>query len=376
MLSIVTQSCQQSSKYPVEKEQCIMAYYVPGNLDVNKLPLQQLTHIIYSFTEVRDNQMVWVNGVKDQKLKDLVVARKQFPHLKVMVACGGWGGSGGFSEMCRHDDKRATFVKSTIDFIERYQLDGIDMDWEYPGLLGAGNPYSKADKENFTALMKELRESMDQLKPGLTLSFAAAGWQKYFDHIELDKVMKHVDYMNIMTYDLAGANHPVTAHHTGLYSLQTSQLDEFAKEALNAQSPGKEWLSAHNIVDYCLAKGVNPQQIVIGAAYYGRAWKGVDPKDKGLYKAHKGFKGYYTYQQIKEMVADDEQIANWDDVAKAPYLYLPADSIFVTYDSPLSVSKKVEYLKKHKLGGIMFWQLSQDSEDFELTNSIYKSLKH
>jgi GH18 family chitinase len=67
MLSIVTQSCQQSSKYPVEKEQCIMAYYVPGNLDVNKLPLQQLTHIIYSFTEVRDNQMVWVNGPKVER---------------------------------------------------------------------------------------------------------------------------------------------------------------------------------------------------------------------------------------------------------------------------------------------------------------------
>lgn len=372
---VLTNSCFQTKETKKEDKKCVMAYYVPNKKGTSQLPLHQLTHIIYSFTEVVDNRMEWVKGVDDQQLKELVEARNNHPDLKVMVACGGWGGSGGFSEMCRQDSTRAIFVKSTIDFIDRYQLDGIDMDWEYPGLPGIGNPYDPSDKQNFTLLMKELREGMDQLKPGLILSFAAAGWQKYFDHVELDQVMKYATYMNIMTYDLAGANHPVTAHHTALYSLSTEQLGSAAVKALKANEPEKEWPSVDHIVTYCLDKGVKSQQIVIGAAFYGRSWKGIEPVSNGLYQLHKGFKGYYTYKQIKELVAKDNSIARWDEVAHASYLFMADDSVFVTYDSPRSVSLKAEYVKTHQLGGIMFWQLAQDSDDYELTQSIYDSVK-
>ena len=139
-----------------------MAYYVPSNnYPLENIPFEKLTHIIFSFTEVIDNQMKFKNKNSSQKLKDLVAYKKQYPHLKVMIACGGWGGCAGFSDMANDPKLRQGFVKSTMDFITEYNLDGTDMDWEYPGMRGAGNTYRKEDTQNFTALMKELRAGLD-----------------------------------------------------------------------------------------------------------------------------------------------------------------------------------------------------------------------
>ena len=113
----------------------IMAYYFPhwGNFDPEALPLDKLTHIIFSFTEVIGNEMKFVNDSSGIMLKKLVEEKKKHHNLKVMIACGGWGGSGGFSEMSRTPENRKEFVESVVSFIKEYKLDGLDIDWEYPG---------------------------------------------------------------------------------------------------------------------------------------------------------------------------------------------------------------------------------------------------
>ena len=104
---------------------------------------------------------------------------------------------------------------SVVSFIKEYKLDGLDIDWEYPGMPGIGNPYIPEDKENFTSLMRDLRDGINKMKDQV-LTFAVAGWQEFFNHVELDKVMPYVTYMNVMSYDLAGGDDPYTSHHTGL----------------------------------------------------------------------------------------------------------------------------------------------------------------
>jgi len=359
------------------KEFCLMAYYMPSEqtIDVNELPLDQLTHIIYSFTEVVDNQMVFVNGISDVPLMQLVESKTNNPKLKVMLACGGWGGSGGFSTMAETADNRADFIKSTMGFIQRYQLDGIDLDWEYPGLPGNGNKHQPEDKTNFTALVKELREAMDQLRPGLILTFASAGWEMYFDHIELLEVMKYVDYMNIMTYDLAGPSTPVSAHHTGLKGIPFNQLDTTTISLLGVDETSYEPASVDNIVAYCLKNRAPAHKLVIGAAFYGKAWKGVQPQNNGLYQAHKGFKGFFSFEQITEMVENNTAQRHWDAIAQAPFIYRATDSVFISYDDPESLRLKVNYAKKHQLGGVMFWQLRSDTKSYDLTDALYQSTK-
>lgn len=167
-------SCKTNDTGTDDKGIKVMAYFYPsrGSKDPGTLPLDKLTHIIYSFTEVIDNEMKFKDDSSEIKLKMLVKERWKHPHLKVMIACGGWGGSGGFSEMARSPENRKKFMDSVVDFIKRNKLDGLDIDWEYPGMPGAGNPYIPEDKENFTALMCELREAMDEpgkvFLPGIT----------------------------------------------------------------------------------------------------------------------------------------------------------------------------------------------------------------
>jgi chitinase len=50
----------------------------------------------------------------------------------------------------------------------------------------------------------------------------------------------------------------------------------------------------------------------------------------------------------------------WDSAASAPYLYNAETNIFVSYDDEESLTAKCRYITEHKLGGIMFWEYSND----------------
>lgn len=343
---------------PKEQPFVVMAYYVPSNdYKPEDIPFEKLTHIIFSFTQVIDHKMQFKNERYAEELKKLVAYKTQYPHLKVMIACGGWGGSGGFSNMANDPELRQGFVKSTVDFVTQYNLDGVDIDWEYPGLEGAGNPHGPEDKVNFTALMKELREALDSTNKPMTLTFASAGWDRYYDHIETLKVMNYANYMNIMTYDFATGGSPVTNHHTNLHPSSNTTVNKRSTSA---------------IVEYCLALGVKPEQLVIGAAFYGRGWQGVPPENNGLFQPNTGvWKGWANYRGLK---ANNENkngfVKYWDSTAQAPYLYRAKDSIFVSYDDTKSVRLKTQYAKAKQLGGIMFWQLTSDSKTDGLLDAI------
>lgn len=90
----------------------------------------------------------------------------------------------------------------------RHQLDGIDLDWEYPGQRGAGNVYRPEDKENFTAVLKLLRTKLDSLSPEgapYLLTIATGANQNYLDHTDMKTAHQYLDFINIMTYDFHGS---------------------------------------------------------------------------------------------------------------------------------------------------------------------------
>ncbi|SNY94468.1 glycoside hydrolase family 18 protein [Flagellimonas pacifica] len=370
---------------PIKKQKerpiVVMGYYVPEkDYRPDQLPLEQLTHIIFSFTKVIDGKMKFKDEQTGEKLRQLVAQRNQHPHLKVMIACGGWGADG-FSDVSHTPENRKKFVQSVVEFNKEYQLDGLDVDWEYPAIPAAGTGARPDDKENFTSLMKELREALNTLDREQTLTFASAGWKRYYKNIEIEEVMKHVDYMNVMTYDQIGSNSPFTGHHTALGMIQEKDVRdtpawkyvEEKRKASKEKRDAYEPQSAEKIVEFCIENGVKPEQIVIGAAFYGRAWKGVPPKNNGLYQfnsgAHIGWSAYYQIR--KEFESDENYKRFWDPIAKAPYIYNAKDSIFISYDDSVSVRLKTEYALKKKLGGIMFWQLGNDTKE---ENSLLKAM--
>lgn len=364
-------------------EPVIMAYYVPErDFKPEELPVEKLTHIIYSFTHVIDGEMKFGKPeIAGPKLEALVKQKKRNPDLKVMIACGGWGADG-FSDMALTEENRSKFIDSASEFIQKYQLDGIDMDWEYPGISGAGTKARKEDTQNFSALMKGLRGMLDTFDTPKILTFASAGWKRYYDHIELHEVMKYADYTNVMTYDQVSGVSEYTGHHTPLGEVRSEDitgtpfhnyLDSLYRTGGN---PDPHPRSTQKIVDFLIEEGVDPKQIVIGAAFYGRAWKNVPPENNGLYQKSGGIHvGWLAYHQIRKSYEPDPGFQRyWDETAKAPFMYNSTDSIMLSYDDTVSVSQKTTYAIEKGLGGIMFWELGNDTkEEGSLLDAIYQA---
>lgn len=374
---------QESSSSIKTTDPVIMAYYVAErNYQPEKIPVEKLTHIIYSFTNVIDGEMKFRNEeAAGPKLQALVDQKKRNPDLKVMIACGGWGADG-FSDMALTEESRAKFIQSAGEFIKKYELDGMDMDWEYPGISGAGTMARPEDTKNFTALMKGLREMLDSFDTPKILTFASAGWKRYYDFIEVNEVMNYADYTNVMTYDQVSGVSIYTGHHTPLGDVSSediqgtpfqAHLDSLYKSGDNLDPDPR---SAQKIVNFLIEEGVDPKQIVIGGAFYGRVWKGVPPVNNGLYQLSGGLHiGWMAYHQIREKYEQDSNFKRfWDDNAEAPYMYNATDSLLLSYDDTVSVALKTRYTMEKGIGGIMFWELGNDTkEEGSLLDAIYKA---
>ncbi len=145
-------------------DKVVLAYvFVENNLvQPEQIAAQKLTHINYAFADI-ENGVIKKGFVHDeQNFAVLNSLKKQNPHLKVLISVGGWTWSGNFSDTALTEESRSKFAKSAVEFVRKYKLDGIDIDWEYPGLPGIGNPHRSEDKENFTLLLKALREELDR----------------------------------------------------------------------------------------------------------------------------------------------------------------------------------------------------------------------
>ncbi len=308
---------------------------------VDHVPAQKLTHIIFSFCHLKGNRLAVDNANDSLSLVKLAGLKKRNPNLKVIISLGGWGGCATCSEVFASEKGREDFTISTVNLLNTYQADGLDLDWEYPAIEGyPQHKFTPADREHFTELVTSLRKAFGRK---YELSFAAGGFTQYLEQsIDWPKVMAQVDYVNLMSYDLINGYSTVTGHHTALYS----------------RAEQKE--STDNAVKYLLKIGVPANKIVIGSAFYGRMWENVPAENHGLYQSGK-FKTGIDYNQFTTKLSEkDGYQYYWDDVVKAPYLYNETKKHFVTYDDPRSIRLKSEYVIQHKLRGIMFWELNGD----------------
>jgi chitinase len=279
--------------------------------------------------------------------------------LKVILSLGGWGGCETCSDAFFTSEGRQEFARSVKELNDYFKTDGIDLDWEYPTVRLDNdidkNPVHKTqpeDRKNFTDLVRQLRKTLGN---DATITFAAGGFQTYLDKaVEWTEVMKEVDYVNIMSYDLVNGYSTVTGHHTALYS--TPQQHE----------------STDNAVKYLIKTGVDPKKIIIGSAFYARVWENVPPQNNGLYQPGK-FKNGVPYRDFESKLSPAQGFTYyWDSTAQAPYMYNASQKLFATFDDQKSIALKTKYVKDNKLGGIMFWQLGSDKPEGGLLDEIIK----
>lgn len=292
---------------------------------------QMVTHINYAFGHV-DSTFQGVKVDNPQRLRQIAGLKKLNPNLKVMLSVGGWG-SGRFSEMAADPLKRKKFAKDCRRVVRKFKIDGIDIDWEYPTVSAAGISSSPGDTENFSLLMRDIREAVGKKR---LLTLATVCNARYID---FPAIVPYVDFVNIMAYDMTMG---IAKHHSPLYA-----------------SKNTTELTAASSVEAHLAAGVPAHKLVLGVPFYGR-----------------GNKEFRVSASYSRMPADPAPFTEqWDEVAQASYIANPAGEFVFGYETPQSLAVKCRYAVEKGLRGIMFWEYAGDTPDNILCRTIWEHLK-
>nr|WP_206441896.1 glycosyl hydrolase family 18 protein [Streptomyces boncukensis] len=341
-----------------------------------------------------------VDGVADDgwgKLRgnfnQLKKLKAKHPHLKVVVSLGGWTYSKYFSDAAKTDASRKKFVKSCIDMYIKGNLpeyngaggdgvaagifDGIDLDWEWPGSPDGhpGNHWSPEDKANNTALIAEFRKQLDALGGGhkLLTAFTPADPGKIDAGWDIKKIFRDLDFANVQGYDFHGSGSDNswepdrTGHQANLY------VDE--------QTPYENDFSIDGAVQHYLDAGVSPRKLTIGFPFYGRGWQqvadgGADGEWQsangaapGQFPSEAGTRGYDNLT-----ASLPNMTVHHDTQSVSTYGYTGDGGQWWSFDDPWSIEQKTAYIRDKGLLGGMVWEMSGDTSNGLLFNTLVRGL--
>lgn len=273
------------------------------------------------------------------------------PKTKMVLAIGGYGADG-FSDASL-DGNRYLFTESIINMVKELELDGVDIDWEYPAFHAWNTQKARLeDTQNFTSLMKELREKLYRLphkNKKYVLSFASGTQDWYFNNVEVKKVEKYVDYINVMTYDLTGKWSDTTGFNSNLYT----------------DAKHKAQHSVDQVIMMYLDHEIDSSKLLLGVPAYSYGWKDVKSDNGGAFTPGKPIdidKVDLNYRTIEKRYLNKNGFKRYyDNNAKTAYLY--NGNMFISYEDKEALKEKVNYIKNKDLAGAMVWEYSQDAED-------------
>ncbi|BFH11885.1 glycosyl hydrolase family 18 protein [Paenibacillus melissococcoides] len=293
------------------------------------------------------------DGATNDQIKENIKKLKQHnPKTKMVLAVGGYGADG-FSDASL-DGNRYLFTESIINMVKELELDGVDIDWEYPAFHAWNTQKARPeDTQNFTSLMKELREKLYRLphpkNKKYLLTFASGTQDWYFQNVEVKQVEKYVDYINVMTYDFTGRWSDTTGYNSNLY-------------------PDREKKAKHSIdqvITMYLDHEIDSKKLLLGVPAYSYGWKDVKSKTDGAFTPGKPIdidKTDLSYKTIEKSYLNKNGYKRYyDDQAKTAYLY--NGNTFISYEDKEALAEKAKYIKAKELGGAMVWEYSQDAED-------------
>jgi chitinase len=211
----------QKSSFPV------IGYYASWSGEPEDIQYDKLTQVNFSFAFPNSDGTVRLADT--DKLMSLVELAHE-KNVQVYLAIGGWDlGEGGgndaiFETMASKELSRKKFAASLLFLLKEYELDGIDIDWEYPD-----------SKENFLLLMKEIYPALQSKSK--KVSVAVAGEGIHGDGISVES-FHYFDYLNIMAYD--------------------------------AGTPHSSYAYAEKCLGYWSSKGCPKEKMILGLPFYGR----------------------------------------------------------------------------------------------------------
>lgn len=293
------------------------------------------THLVYAFAVFNDDcDGVVVN--KPDKLKAMAELKKQNPELKVILGVGGYKREG-FSEMASDKKKRKAFVKNVNNIIKSYNLDGVDLDWEFPTTEAGGHTASPQDDKNYVILVKELRKALGKKK---WISFYSNNSGSFID---LKNMVPHVDYVHVSGYNLAVPKEGKQTYH---------QSPLFPSSKLGG------WCIRKSIERH-IERGVPQEKILMGIPFFGR---GVKP-----------FPSYLDCNKFGKY--SDGMALEWDEDAKAPYYADRDGNLVLGFDDERSIAAKMDFVRANNLPGVFVWNYDSDFDDHRLGKTIQRLRK-
>ncbi|XP_059619537.1 chitinase-3-like protein 1 [Phlebotomus argentipes] len=352
-----------------------------GQFGIDQIDPSLCTHLIYTFfgintdaeIVIRDTWLDLEDNYGLGNLKKLSKLKEINPNLKTLAAIGGWSeGTEAFSKVANDPVKRGIFVKNCMDFVEKYDFDGLDLDWEYPGQRD-GN--KTTDKEAFTLLVKELATALHSKKLLLTALVAP---ERYSFNVAYDipQISKHLDFMKLKTYDMHGSWGSKIGNNSPLYA---KAAENNMEKLMNMHTGVFDWINS----------GAPAEKLIVGVSTYGRGFKMISRDKNTPLSPHGGASeaGPYTsdpgmlgYNELCEKRLTEAWKDHWDEEQMVPYT--TRGDQWIGYENEESLRIKARYIRMYKLGGIMVANIETDDfkgfcgrGKFPLLNEVKKALK-
>ncbi|KAJ3713157.1 glycoside hydrolase family 18 protein [Lentinula raphanica] len=366
-------------------------------------PLSQVswskyTQLTYAFaTTTPDVKTVSLDD-SDAALLPQFVQSAHKNNVSASLSIGGWGGSQYLSTNVGSATNRTAFVNTVIGLATKYDLDGLDFDWEYPNRQGIGcNTINNNDTANFLAFLQELRQNSVGSKLILSAATSLLPWNDTSGAPSKDVsgFSKVLDFIAIMNYDVYNILSPHAGPNSPLNDSCAPQNDQIG----SATSSVRAWTDA----------GMPANQILLGVAAYGHSF--VVPESTAFQSSsttnitnvypsfnksaeHLGDKwdtsggvdvcgnfsgpsGVYSYWGLADAgyINQDGTPKSgvgylFDNCSQTPFVYDRSNQTWVSYDNVQSFALKGEFIKSNGLGGFSMWETAGD-----LNNTLLDSIQ-
>ncbi|RDH39693.1 glycoside hydrolase superfamily [Aspergillus welwitschiae] len=331
------------------------------NYQPQDIPAEYITHILYSFANIRPTGEVFLTDTYSDLekhyptdswsepgtnaygcIKQLYLLKQQHRHLKTLLSIGGWTYSPNFAAPASTPRGRETFARSAVHLLADLGFDGIDIDWEYPA--------DASQAKDFVHLLRDVRRVLDEYSAThlggkrLLLTIAAPCGPDNIQKLRIGDMDPYLDFWNLMCYDFSGSWDKCSGHMANVFHSGRGEITPFC---------------ADGAVTMYLRGGVrDARKLIFGLPLYGRAFEGTDGPGSGFQGVGEGSweNGVWDYKDLplqgSQEVVDGRLMASW--------CFDPAKRKMVSYDTPEVAGMKTEYIAGRRLGGAMWWELSGD----------------
>nr|AIT18913.1 chitinase [Hirsutella thompsonii] len=341
-------------------------------IDIRTIDVQKYTHIHFAFATI-------AAGTFEVDMSPIINQFHYFKRLqgvKKILAFGGWAFStelwiansstspatfGTFRKGVQGQN-RIRMAHNIARFIIDHGLDGVDIDWEYPAAPDIPDipPGSPEEGLNYLRFLITLRQLLPAEK---TISIAAPASYWYLKGFPIKEIMKYIDYLVYMTYDLHG------------------QWDYGNKWAIEGCSTGNCLRSHVNMTETLRAlsmitkAGVPSNKIVVGVTSYGRSFQMTDADCTGptcTYTGPKpgakpgkctGTSGYLSHSEIRDIIENDATAKTFSDSDSTSNILVYQSTQWVAYMDNINKKAREDKYRNYNFLDTSDWAISLDTDN-------------